>query len=220
MARHPKSIEQFKSRLAFGGVRPTMFQVELTFPTGLALPNQNDLAEDSKFLVKAAQLPASQVGVIDVPFRGRKLKVSGDRSYADWSTTITNDHSFGLRVALEKWSELIQNHNFALGANELSQYFGTAIVRQLDRDANQIRAYKFRGIWPTTVGEIGLDFDSTDQVEFYDCTWAVQYWTAMESGDGIVANNPVNPTTTGGAVTPDTGYNLFFTGGLNTLLFL
>ena len=148
MARHPKSIEQFKSRLAFGGVRPTMFQVELTFPTGLSLPNQNDLAEDSKFLVKAAQLPASQVGVIDVPFRGRKLKVSGDRAYADWSTTITNDHSFGLRVALEKWSELIQNHNFALGANELSQYFGTAIVRQLDRDANQIRAYKFRGIWP------------------------------------------------------------------------
>ncbi len=122
MARHPKSIEQFKSRLAFGGVRPTMFQVELTFPTGLSLPNQNDLAEDSKFLVKAAQLPASQVGVIDVPFRGRKLKVSGDRSYADWSTSITNDHSFGLRVALEKWSELIQNHNFALGANELSQY--------------------------------------------------------------------------------------------------
>ena len=106
----------------------------------------NDLAEDSKFLVKAAQLPASQVGVIDVPFRGRKLKVSGDRSYADWSTSITNDHTFGLRVALEKWSELIQNHNFALGANELSQYFGTAIVRQLDRDANQIRAYKFNGI--------------------------------------------------------------------------
>lgn len=200
MARHPKSIEQFKSRLAFGGVRPTMFQVELTFPTGLSLPNQNDLAEDSKFLVKAAQLPASQVGVIDVPFRGRKLKVSGDRSYADWSTTITNDHSFGLRVALEKWSELIQNHNFALGANELSQYFGTAIVRQLDRDANQIRAYKFRGIWPTTVGEIGLDFDSTDQVEYYDCTWAVQYWTAMEEGDGIVANNATDPTSTGGAV--------------------
>ena len=53
---------------------------------------------------------------------------------------------------------------------------------------------------PTTVGEIGLDFDSTDQVEYYDCTWAVQYWTAMEEGDGIVANNAIDPTTTGGAV--------------------
>ncbi len=181
MANYDKSIENFRSRLEFGGVRPTMFQVEITFPAGLTA--DNDAAESAHYLVKAAQLPASTVGVIDVPFRGRKLKVSGDRSYADWSTTITNDHSFGLRVTLEKWSELVQNHNFVLGANELRNYFGSAIVRQLDRDAQQIRAYKFEGIWPSSVGEIGLDFDSTDQVEFYDCTWAVQYWTAIEVGD-------------------------------------
>ena len=181
MANYDKSIENFKAKLAFGGVRPTMFEVTISFPNGLTA--DNDAAESAHYLVKAAQLPASTVGVIDVPFRGRKLKVSGDRSYADWSTTITNDHSFGLRVTLEKWSELVQNHNFVLGANELRNYFGSAIVRQLDRDAQQIRAYKFEGIWPSSVGEIGLDFDSTDQVEFYDCTWAVQYWTAIEVGD-------------------------------------
>lgn len=182
MARYEKSIENFKAKLAFGGVRPTMFQVEITLPQGLTAPD-NEAAESAHYLVKAAQLPASTVGVIDVPFRGRKLKVSGDRSYADWSTTVTNDHSFGLRVTLEKWAELVQNHNFVIGSNELAQYFGSAIVRQLDRDAQQIRAYKFEGIWPSNVGEIGLDFDSTDQVEFYDCTWAVQYWTAIEVGD-------------------------------------
>ena len=181
MANYDKSIQDFKSKLAYGGVRPTMFEVTISFPTGLTA--DNDAAESAQYLVKAAQLPASTVGVIDVPFRGRKLKVSGDRSYADWSTTITNDHSFGLRVNLEKWSELVQNHNFVLGANKLEDYFGSAIVRQLDRDAKQIRAYQFEGIWPSTVGEIGLDFDSTDQVEFYDCTWAVQYWTAIEVGD-------------------------------------
>ena len=181
MANYDKSIEDFKAKLEFGGVRPTMFEVTITFPNGLTA--DNDAAESAQYLVKAAQLPASTVGVIDVPFRGRKLKVSGDRSYADWSTTITNDHSFGLRVHLEKWSELVQNHNYVLGANKLEDYFGSAIVRQLDRDAKQIRAYQFEGIWPSTVGEIGLDFDSTDQVEFYDCTWAVQFWTAIESGD-------------------------------------
>ena len=181
MANYDKSIQDFKSKLAYGGVRPTMFEVTISFPNGLTA--DNDAAESAQYLVKAAQLPASTVGVIDVPFRGRKLKVSGDRSYADWSTTITNDHSFGLRVTLEKWSELVQNHNFVLGANKLEDYFGSAVVRQLDRDAKQIRAYQFEGIWPSTVGEIGLDFDSTDQVEFYDCTWAVQFWTAIEVGD-------------------------------------
>ena len=132
---YPRSIEEFKAVLQGGGVRPTMFQVELTFPTGVSADN-NLLTNDGTFLIKATQLPASTVGVIDVPFRGRKLKVSGDREFADWNINVINDVSFGLRKGLEEWSELIQNHNYALGATELNDYFASAIVRQLDRDGD------------------------------------------------------------------------------------
>ena len=110
-----RSIEDFKAVLQGGGVRPTMFQVELTFPTGVSQDN-NLLTNDGTFLIKASQLPASTIGQIDVPFRGRKLKVAGDREFADWSVNILNDVSFGLRKGLEEWSERIQNHNYALGA--------------------------------------------------------------------------------------------------------
>ena len=187
-----RSIEDFKAVLQGGGVRPTMFEVELTFPDTV-VSDPNLATNEGIFLIKAAQLPPSNVGLIEVPFRGRKLKVSGDRSFEDWAVTVTNDVSFGLRKAFEEWSERIQNHNYALGSNSLNDYFASAIVRQLDRDGQQLRAYRFEGIWPQTVDAIDLDFDSTDQVEEYGVTFAVQYWSAIDSGDPVtsaVARDP------------------------------
>ncbi|QIN96858.1 tail tube protein [Synechococcus phage S-N03] len=184
-----RSIEDFKAVLQGGGVRPTMFEVELTFPESV-VSDSTEITRDGTFLVQAAALPASNVGTIEVPFRGRKLKVSGDRTFDPWNVQIMNDVSFGLRVAFEKWAEKIQNHNYALGATNLSDYFASAIVRQLDRDGTQLRSYSFEGIWPSAVGEIGLDFNATDDVERYDVTFNVQYWSAAKDGDPYTSAVP------------------------------
>lgn len=188
-----RSIEDFKSVLQGGGVRPTMFEVVLTFP-GDIIPDPAQATNDGIFLIKAASLPASNVGTISVPFRGRELKVSGDRTFDDWTVSVTNDVTFGLRKAFEEWSEKIQNHNYALGANTLAEYFSTAIVRQLDRDGNQLRAYRFQNIWPTKVDQIDLSFDTGSTVEEYGVTFAVQYWHAIEDGDPVSSNVPVDST--------------------------
>ena len=189
---YPRSIDEFKSVLNGGGVRPTMFQVEMKFPEGVV---QESVGSDQEctFLIKASQLPGSTVGFIEVPFRGRKLKVSGDRTFEDWPVTITNDITFNIREGMEKWAEVIQNHNWALGANRLNDYFGSAIVRQLDRDGKQLRAYKFEGIWPTVVDPIELNMDTTDTVEEYGVTFKVQYWSAKESGDPVASQTVTNP---------------------------
>ena len=184
-----KSITDFKSVLQGGGVRPTMFQVELTFPSSVTA-DPNLATQEGQFLIKAAQLPPSTVGFISVPFRGRQLKVSGDRAFADWNVTVLNDTSFLLRKAFEKWSELVQNHNYALGSARLDEYFANAIVRQLDRDGTQLRAYRFEGIWPQQVDEIGLDFEARDTVEDYGVTFCVQYWSAIEDGDPYTSAVP------------------------------
>ena len=190
MALKKRSIENFKAELSGGGVRPTMFQVELLFPTN-AVGNEATITENGIFLCKASQIPASNVGNIDVPFRGRKLKVAGDRAFDDWTVTITNATNFDLRESMEKWSEIIQNHNFANGANALEDYFASAIVRQLDRTGEQIRAYKFHGIWPTSVAQIDLDMDNNDTVEDFEVTFSVQYWTARHNeGKLDHATNP------------------------------
>lgn len=188
-----KSIEDFKAVLQGGGVRPTMFQVEMTFPETVVADSSQATLEGT-FLIQAAQLPGSTVGNIPVPFRGRKLKVSGDRNFDDWSITVTNDVTFRIRKAFEEWAERIQNHNFALGSNTLVDYFGTAIVRQLDRDGNQLRSYRFEGIWPTEVSAIDLSFDTQDTVETYDVTLCVQYWSAIEVGDPKTSAVPIDPS--------------------------
>ncbi len=188
-----RSIEDFKAVLQGGGVRPTMFQVEMTFPERV-VNDSTLITQEGTYLIKAAGLPAAAVGTIEVPFRGRKLKVSGDRTFENWSVTVTNDVSFGLRKGFEVWSELIQNMNFALGSNNLNEYFGTAIVRQLDRQGEQLRAYSFEGIWPASVAGIPLSMDENDSVEDYDVEFCVQYWSAIEVGNPVTSPTPVDPT--------------------------
>lgn len=179
---YARSIEDFKARLSGGGARPTMFQVEMTFP-GDVVEDSRQVTEDGIFLIKSSQLPGSNIGEVQVPFRGRQLKVSGDRTFDDWSVTVINDVSFRLRMAFEEWSEKIQNFNFTTGANSLDQYFASAIVRQFDRDGTQLRAYRFDGIWPKVVAPIQLDFDSRDSVEEYEVQFAVQYFSSIDAGD-------------------------------------
>ena len=188
-----KSIQDFKSILQGGGVRPSMFQVEMVFPSSVTT-DTNLVTQEGTFLIKAANLPQATVNAINVPFRGRNLKVTGDRIFADWTITVTNDVSFRLRNAFEKWSETCQNMNYVLGANTLNDYYSNAIVRQLDRDGNQLRAYRFEGIWPTKVDAIDLNFDQADTVEEFQVTFAVQYWNAVEDGDPYTSPVPREPS--------------------------
>ena len=94
-----RTISQFKSKLIGGGVRPNLFEVQVNFPDGVNLGIQNDGGGEFdgdrfRFLCKASSLPASNVGNIDIPFRGRTLKVAGDRTVDDWTVTVINDEDF------------------------------------------------------------------------------------------------------------------------------
>jgi len=185
------SIDHFKGVLKGGGVRPTMFAVSLSFPEGVVTGSGLSADGDRRvtFLAEGAQLPPSEIGEIAVPFRGRRLKVSGDRTFADWTVRIINDDSFLIKNAMEKWSEKIQNHNFALGATLLNDYFSDGYVRQLDRDATVLRTYAFRGVWPKEVSAIDLSFGENDTYEAYDVTFAVQYWTGTNNEEPVEAQN-------------------------------
>ena len=60
-------VDDFKSKLRGGGARPNLFKATINFP-GYA----NGDAELTSFLCETAQLPASTLGQIIVPFRGRQ----------------------------------------------------------------------------------------------------------------------------------------------------
>ena len=100
-----RTLDTFKSKLLGGGVRPNFFEVEINFPA-LAI-DQNDVSDKIRFLVKGANLPASIITPISIPFRGRELKIAGERSFDTWTVTVINDNNFTIRDAMEKWMNLI-----------------------------------------------------------------------------------------------------------------
>ena len=188
--RENKTISQFKSQLIGGGARPNLFEVELTtLPAGIAWP-----ADNFRYMCKAAQLPASVIANIDIPFRGRIFKVAGDRTIAPWSITVINDEDFRIRKAMEEWVDLIAKLENNLGATDPSAYMVNAKVFQLGRgstpssknnagDRNAVlREYEFIDIFPTSVSSIDLSYDSSDTIEEFTVDFAVQSFAFVDAG--------------------------------------
>ena len=172
-----RTITGFKSKLAGGGTRPNLFEVEIAFPEQLAI--DNDVKEKSRFLVKAAALPASNITPVEVNFRGRILKIAGERTFDTWTVTVINDLDFGIRSAFEKWMNLINKMEDATGTVNPADYQPDAYVQQLDRDGSTLRTYKFHDVFPTNISQIDLSYETTDTIEEFTVELQVQWWEAL-----------------------------------------
>ena len=190
-----RTITDFKTALQGGGARPNLFEVDIASIPAVTEGIDWD-ADTFKFLCKAAALPASNVAPIDVPFRGRILKVAGDRTFDTWTVTVINDEDFKLRSAFELWMNGISKLDNNTGATQPSSYMANAIVHQLGRGADKgrhsttnsdiaggtaikpLRTYMFNDIFPTNISQIDLSYDTGDTIEEYTVEFQVQYWTA------------------------------------------
>ena len=185
-----RSITNFRDRLVGGGARPNMFEVNITLPE--QVQGLGDISQDMRFLVKAAEIPAANIGNIPVPFRGRVLPVAGDRTFDPWTVTIINDSQFNIRDAMEQWSNLINDLQFDVGDINPADYQTKAEVFQLSRQSQgsggqsagkggeiiqTLRTYNFEGIYPTEVSSIALDYGATDQIEEFQVTFNYLFWT-------------------------------------------
>ena len=186
-----RSITNFRDRLVGGGARPNMFEVNITLPDQIA--PSGDISQDMRFLVKAAEIPAANIGNIPVPFRGRVLPVAGDRTFDPWTVTVINDAQFNIRDAMEQWSNLINDLQFDVGDINPADYQTKAEVFQLSRQSQgsggqsagkggeiiqTLRTYNFEGIYPNAVSSIPLDYGATDQIEEFQVTFNYLFWTA------------------------------------------
>ena len=180
------SINDFKSRLRGGGARPNLFKVEIPgFFTD----------EPFSYLCKAAAVPASVVASIDVPFRGRILKVAGDRTFEPWTITVINDESFDIRRKFELWMQEIAQYSDASGYSDPQGYMKNALVTHLGRGAGKdktekgsdlshyegngltpIAHYTFFSIFPTNLSAIELNYESTNVIEEFQVEMQVNYW--------------------------------------------
>ena len=167
------NINDFKAKLAGGGARPNQFKVVMPFPGYAQVGGE---IEEMAFLCRTTSLPAMSVTPLEIPFRGRKIKIAGDRTYENWSVTVLNDTNFKIRNAFERWSNGINNATDNEGLTNPADYQVDAFVDQLDRNGATIKSYTLRGAHPVTIAAISLGYGTNNAIEEFDVTFNYQYF--------------------------------------------
>ena len=186
------SVTEFKSNLQQGGARPSLFKVELLYPSGVTSPPTR-----SEFLIRGASIPASNIGTHEVFFHGKSIKVAGDRTFDTWDTTIINDEDFGLRNTIEEWMSLVSNHklnnrdsNFGVAEGDNVDYKKDLTVTQFSKQGNKLKSYKFFNAFPTALSPITLDWGAAE-IEEFTCTWTYDYWESTATTSGNSSSQPI-----------------------------
>ena len=166
------------------GARPALFLANVNFPKGVK--GGSDAGTKSRFLIKSTSIPGSTLGIIELPFMGRKIKIAGDRTFEDWSTTVINDEKFTIRAAIEAWSDAINGlQSNSPSFKESIGYRTTGSVTQYSARGKAIRTYTFRNIWPSSVAAMDLGWESTDAIEEFEVTWTYDWYTVKPGDDGV-----------------------------------
>jgi hypothetical protein len=163
------TIDQFKAQLIGGGPRANRYRV--------FIPRSGEKIE---FLCTAAQIPAANVNVISVPFRGQNLKLAGDRTFDDWTITVINDIEFSSRTALEAWQEDIASLTTTDAALNTDYLLSRAFVEQLHKDDSVLARYEFFNIFPNLIGNIALSSDEAAALETFDVTFSYSHWDRVK----------------------------------------
>ena len=175
------NVQEMRSQLVGGGARPSLFEVQLQNPVNIA----SDLK--SRFMIRASQLPPSQLGLYELPYFGRKIKIAGDRVFPEWSVTIVNDEDFLIRNGLEQWMNSINTHEGnirAFGTAAPTEYKSQAQVIQYSKTGDVLREYTFNGLFPTDIGAIELDWNSTDVIEEFPVVFQYDWWEVSGGSTG------------------------------------
>lgn len=161
------SITAFKANFK-GGVRNTLYEVRLSFP--VAVVGGAEAARQGTYLCKGAAIPAANIGVIPVYFRGRVINQAGDRTFDPVTLTFTNDVDWKLRKAWEDWFQIMSHSELLVGQPNMNLNKVDIEVAQLGRDGSTLARYKLIGAWPSDVSQIDLSYDSVDSIEEYSVT--------------------------------------------------
>jgi hypothetical protein len=202
-----RTIDKFKTQMKGGGARSNLFEVSFgsqingtpTTTTGNATVFSNlgldQYSSDDLMLIKSAGLPASTITEIPVPFRGRTLKIAGDRTFDIWTITVINDTDFKWRKLFERWMNYIIKVSDGSGTINPSEYMADMNVAQLSRapgvspnvlNGNEIqvlRKYIVHGVFPTNVSQIDLSYNNENEIEEFTVDLQVQWWEAYDENN-------------------------------------
>lgn len=172
------NASQFRSKLQFGGQRPNLFQVSVTFP------NSAGVDEEFTFMCRASNSPGMTVGVVQVPYFGRFVNFVGDRQYDDWNVQVINDEDFLVRNAFEKWQDamnLMRHSTARTDATGISSaggqnFYATATITQYGKGGGVTKIVTLKNAFPFQIGPMDLAWDNNDQIQIFDATFRYDFF--------------------------------------------
>jgi hypothetical protein len=196
------SVTKFRAELGTGS-RPNLFKVQVTPPASFTATDFTSF----EYLCRSGSLPSATLGTIEIPMNGgRRLKMGGDRTFTEWTSTVLNDENFKIRSLMESWQNNIVKTNYeisstlgnrsastaAVGTSPAGLY-GTVMIYQLKEDGSSVPngSYRLKNCWPSDISAIDLSYDTTDAVEDFTVTWTYDYFENGFAQDGDVAITPL-----------------------------
>ena len=104
------------------------------------------------------------------------LKIAGDRTFEPWTITVLNDTDFKLYRAFERWMNGINNMTDNEGIANPADYQVDGFIDQLDRNGSTLKSYTYRGLFPTALAGIDLNYGTNDVIEKFNVTFHYQYF--------------------------------------------
>lgn len=187
------TIDQFRKALG-SGHRSNQFKVSVTLPSAYI---KGDAQKTLEFICYASTIPEQALNNIAVNFRGLVANYAGDPVAADtWSVSCYNPTSFNLRKTLIAWKRAYQEEGTTHGLDNMPMT--TADVYLLSKNSNYLYQTTLYNIWPRTIGQIDLSWETQNQISTFECAFSFDY--AKEnidlSNDGESLAGDTNTTTT------------------------
>jgi hypothetical protein len=173
----PFSVNNFRAQLSGQGARPNLFEVIMPFP-GAA--NPGDASEKFTFMCKAASIPGSDIAAFDVAYFGRNVKMAGNRTFPEWSTTIITDEDFAVHSGIVNWMNMMQAHTDNIRTGGPDDWQVDAQVNHYGKSGDLIKSFTFINMFPTSLAGIDVGWDQNDAIEEFTCTWNYDYWTVSD----------------------------------------
>lgn len=122
---------------------------------------------------KGAQLPTSDIGVMEIPYKGRKIKIPAERSFAEWTVTIMETAEMGVRKSLEKWMSVMDAED-QVKRNTASLCNIEVVLLKPDNESPSI-TYELFGAFPSSIASVDLSFDEQTAPLEYSVTFQYSY---------------------------------------------
>jgi len=131
------------------------------------------------------------VGVVQIPYFGRKIKSAGDRVWDDWHITVMMDEDYTTRALFESWSNSINRleSNVMQASLDGEAYKAQWTITHYSKDGSPIRKYDIINGWPSTVGPIVLDWDGTDRIAQFDVSVPMDNFAPSSDGENMWTNS-------------------------------